>query len=107
MADTLYDLWAKRNPDFETRYEPLLRQYCDYGKGYNEYTESSLLSDVFGNPISEDEALNLIKSVPEAFKIFSAFNDNNKRLVLDFMQRNNSLKISSDVLFKYIFDGKC
>ena len=40
MADTLYDLWAKKNPDFETRYEPLLRQYCDYGKGYNELTES-------------------------------------------------------------------
>ena len=40
MAETLYDLWAKKNPDFETRFEPLLRQYCDYGKGYNEYTES-------------------------------------------------------------------
>ena len=40
MAETLYDLWAKKNPDFEIRFEPLLRQYCDYGKGYNEYTES-------------------------------------------------------------------
>ena len=40
MAETLYDLWAKKNPDFEVRFEPLLRQYCDYGKGYNEYTES-------------------------------------------------------------------
>ena len=40
MAETLYDLWAKKNPDFETRFEPLLRQYCDYGKGYNEFTES-------------------------------------------------------------------
>ena len=40
MAETLYDLWGKKNPDFETRFEPLLRQYCDYGKGYNEFTES-------------------------------------------------------------------
>ena len=40
MAESLYDLWAKKNPDFETRFEPLLRQYCDYGKGYNELTES-------------------------------------------------------------------
>ena len=31
MAETLYDLWGKKNPDFETRFEPLLRQYCDYG----------------------------------------------------------------------------
>ncbi|MBQ0029661.1 MAG: glycoside hydrolase family 15 [Paludibacteraceae bacterium] len=40
MAETLYDLWGKKNPDFETRYENLIRQYCDYGKGYNEFTES-------------------------------------------------------------------
>lgn len=40
MAESLYDLWSKKNPDFETRFEPILRQYCDYGKGYNEYTES-------------------------------------------------------------------
>ncbi|MGN0318405.1 MAG: PD-(D/E)XK nuclease family transposase [Lachnospira sp.] len=73
-------------------------------KESNEFTESNLLNDVFGSPLSEEEALNLIKSVPEAFKIFSGFNNNNKRLVLDFMQRNKSLKISSDVLFKYIFD---
>ena len=41
MAESLYDLWSKKNPDFETRFEPILRQYCDYGKGYNEYTESN------------------------------------------------------------------
>ena len=40
MAESLYDLWSKKNPEFETRFEPLLRQYCDYRKGYNEYTES-------------------------------------------------------------------
>ena len=40
MAESLSDLWSKKNPDFETRFEPILRQYCDYGKGYNEYTES-------------------------------------------------------------------
>lgn len=40
MAESLYELWGKSNPEFELRFEPLLRQYCDYGKGYNEYTES-------------------------------------------------------------------
>ena len=70
----------------------------------SESTDSGLLNDVFGISLSEEEALNLIKSVPKAYKIFSDFNDNNKRLVLDFMQRNSSLNISSDVLFKHIFD---
>ncbi|MCI5581578.1 MAG: glycoside hydrolase family 15 [Phocaeicola plebeius] len=40
MEDKLYDLWAKGNPDFETRFDLLLRQYCDYGKGTNQFTES-------------------------------------------------------------------
>ena len=40
MAEKLYDLWAKGNPDFEIRFEPLLRLYTDYGKGTNQFTES-------------------------------------------------------------------
>ncbi len=33
---TLYDLWAKRNPKWETRFEPILRQLTDYGVGSSE-----------------------------------------------------------------------
>lgn len=40
MTKSLYDLFAIKNPDFDLRFEPLLRQYTDYGKGYNEFTES-------------------------------------------------------------------
>ena len=32
--DKLYDLWAKRNPQWETRYEDtIVKQFCEYGRG--------------------------------------------------------------------------
>ena len=38
-TETLYDVWAKRNPKFETHFEEtLLRQYADYGVGASELT---------------------------------------------------------------------
>ena len=38
--EKLYDVWARRNPQFEVRYDELLRQYCDYGKGTNDLSQS-------------------------------------------------------------------
>lgn len=36
-ADNLYDMWAKRNPKFETRFEEnLLRLFTDYGVGSSD-----------------------------------------------------------------------
>ena len=33
-TEKLYDLWAKRNPQWEIRYEePIIKQFCEYGKG--------------------------------------------------------------------------
>lgn len=33
-AEKLYDLWAKRNPQWETRFEDnIIKQFCDYGRG--------------------------------------------------------------------------
>lgn len=33
-AEKLYDLWAKRNPQWETRYEDsIIKNFCEYGKG--------------------------------------------------------------------------
>ena len=32
-TDKLYDLWAKRNPQWELRYEEIIKQFCEYGKG--------------------------------------------------------------------------
>ncbi len=33
-AEKLYDLWAKRNPQWETRYEDsIIKHFCEYGKG--------------------------------------------------------------------------
>ncbi len=36
--EKLFDAWARRNPQFDKKYEDLLRQYCDYGKGTNEFS---------------------------------------------------------------------
>lgn len=39
--EKLYDLWAKRNPEFETRYqESIIEVFCEYGKGVNQYTDA-------------------------------------------------------------------
>ena len=40
-AEKLFDVWAKRNPNFEKRYEEsIIKLYTDYGKGSSSYQES-------------------------------------------------------------------
>jgi len=40
-TETLYDIWARRNPKWETHFEEsLLRIYTDYGIGASERTEA-------------------------------------------------------------------
>lgn len=39
-AEKLYDLWAKRNPQWEKRYEDdIIKKYCDYGRGATSLRE--------------------------------------------------------------------
>ena len=34
MAEKIYDIWARRNPSWEKRYEEsVIKAFCDYGKG--------------------------------------------------------------------------
>lgn len=42
MADEkLFDVWGRRNPEFETRYEDnIIKMFCDYGKGSTGFQES-------------------------------------------------------------------
>jgi hypothetical protein len=44
--EKLYDTWASRNPQWETRYEDLIRNICDYGKGETSLREAR--SKLFG-----------------------------------------------------------
>lgn len=38
--ETLYDLWGKRNPEWEEKYqESIISVFSDYGKGVNQYQE--------------------------------------------------------------------
>lgn len=38
--ETIYELWGKRNPKFEKRYqEAILDVFCDYGRGVNSYQD--------------------------------------------------------------------
>lgn len=40
MEINLYDIWAKRNPNFEKKFEHLLlREYSDYGVGASQFSE--------------------------------------------------------------------
>ncbi|MBQ0123963.1 MAG: glycoside hydrolase family 15 [Bacteroidales bacterium] len=35
--DKLFDTWANRNPEWEIKYEGLITQFCDYGRGASQY----------------------------------------------------------------------
>lgn len=38
--EKLYDSWANRNPEWESRYEEsILRTFCDYGRGANQFID--------------------------------------------------------------------
>ena len=39
--EKLYDLWANRNPKYEIKYDdPIIKTFCDYGKGTTVYQEA-------------------------------------------------------------------
>lgn len=39
--EKLYDLWAKRNPEWEKRFEePIFKTFADYGKGNTSLSET-------------------------------------------------------------------
>lgn len=40
VTEQLYDKWAARNPQWETKYEDLIKTYCDYGKGESSLREA-------------------------------------------------------------------
>ena len=41
MAEKIYELWAKRNPEWEIKYEDsIIKVFCDYGKGSTSYQET-------------------------------------------------------------------
>lgn len=39
--ESLYELWGKRNPQWEKRYQDsILEVFSDYGKGVNKYQDA-------------------------------------------------------------------
>ena len=38
--ETLYDTWASRNPQWETRFEDFIKKVCNYGVGENSLSEA-------------------------------------------------------------------
>ena len=61
------------------------------------------LSDALGDSISEEEALSLIKSEPDAFERFQDFAPDDRKTILEFIQGQRGLKIIYDPFFKKIF----
>ncbi len=40
MSDSLFDLWARRDPQWEKRYEDnIVKKFCDYGRGATSLRE--------------------------------------------------------------------
>ena len=61
------------------------------------------LSDALGDSISEEEALSLIKSEPDAYERFQDFAPNDRKTILEFIQGQRGLKITYDPFFKKVF----
>lgn len=40
VTEKLYDKWAARNPQWETKYEDMIKTYCDYSKGETSLREA-------------------------------------------------------------------
>lgn len=39
-TEKLYDKWAARSPQWETKYEDMIKTYCDYGRGESSLREA-------------------------------------------------------------------
>ena len=44
--ESLFDLWAKRNPEWEKRYESTIKLFANYGKGVDQYQD--IRGKIFG-----------------------------------------------------------
>lgn len=80
MAATthIFNLWAKRNPEWETKYEPIIKTLCDYSKGVTSFQESRaklfgagyelfILVFFIGLYYNQTKPLNVDKSKRKAF----------------------------------------
>ena len=59
---------------------------------------------VFGAFISREDALFQLKKYPKSYNIFTGFDKFHREKLLGFLQGKNSIKITYDNFFKYIFD---
>ena len=62
------------------------------------------LAQILGNPTSRQEAMNLLKSCPEAYEKFQSFPKEFQTRVLEFIQGNRGLPVLYDTFFKKILD---
>ena len=53
MAEKLYDVWARRNPNWEKRYEKsIIKNFSDYGKGVTNLGDAK--GKLFGADTMDD-----------------------------------------------------
>ena len=66
--------------------------------------ERLTLQDILGDPISRDEAYDIICSSPIALQLFNGLSIERQDDILDFIQGNKGLPILYDGFFKYVLD---
>ena len=64
------------------------------------HTDKLTLKEILGNPLSQEEALTLIKSDSDAYTKYLEFKPHEKEHVLEFIQGNRGLPILYDGFFK-------
>lgn len=63
-----------------------------------------ILSDILGQAISFEDALEVIRSDTEAWQLFKSFPTDEQDNLLSFIQGNKGLKILSDKIFHHVMD---
>ena len=66
--------------------------------------ESLTIADIFGSPLSSEEAMERIKSSPKALQLYSEFPEEIQDKLLSFIQGGRGLPILYDNFFKQIMD---
>ena len=66
--------------------------------------EKLTLKDILGDPISREEAYNIICSSPKALEQFRFLSEEHQEDILAFVQGNKGLPILYDGFYKYVLD---
>ena len=112
MAEKIYDIWARRNPSWEKRYEEsVIKAFCDYGKGATSL--GSAKGKLFGKPKNREEAKYMLKTLSGKWhKVITSLcvnvsrNGEQKKYLTYDICKVKFLKLTDEEIDKYLDCGE-